>query len=340
MPSHLTDLQRIEALIRRDPARRGLLGDADGLAGLGLGQLPSAAEHLAGHAREVAIVTGFPIPMATGAIAETDGPVGAAILAATLRKFGVETCLITDEPCAGAVRAAAEFVSLPPECLATCPLSHTDGQDWCIEFLEQRPELTHLIAVERPGPGHTLESIAAQQHSSGETAASFARLVPPPLRGRCCNMRGEAIDAWTAPLFALFECLPQHRRHVRTIGVSDGGNEIGMGRFPWQMLAPLVPGGLGPSIVCRTATDWTVLAGTSNWGACALAAAFALLRGRPDALSEWTPEHQSRMLRHIVESGPAVDGLTRAPEITVDGLEFPTYIGPWVGIRAVLGLDG
>jgi hypothetical protein len=338
MPSPLTDLQCIEELIRRDPARRGLLGD-DASTGLGLGQLPASAEQLAAHAREVAIVTGFPIPMETGAIAETDGPLGAVILAATLRELGVETCLVTDEPCAGAVGAAAEFVSLPPECLATCPLSQKDAQGWCIEFLKQRPRLSHLIAVERPGPGHTLESIAARQHTSAETTARFARLVPPPLRGRCCNMRGEAIDAWTAPLYALFECLPQNGPHVRTIGVSDGGNEIGMGRFPWEQLAPLVPGGQGASIVCRTATDWTILAGTSNWGAYALAAAVALLRGRPDVLAAWTPEHQSRMLRHIVECGPAVDGVTRQRDSTVDGLPFADFIQPWAEIRAMLGLD-
>ena len=40
----------------------------------------------------------------------------------------------------------------------------------------------------------------------------------------------------------------------------------------------------------------------------------------------------------MVEHGPAVDGVTRRREATVDGLPFLTYIQPWAAIRAKLGL--
>ncbi|QDU43702.1 hypothetical protein Mal52_21780 [Symmachiella dynata] len=37
--------------------------------------------------------------------------------------------------------------------------------------------------------------------------------------------------------------------------------------------------------------------------------------------------------------GPAVDGVTRRQEPTVDGLPFLTYIQPLEGIRQLLGID-
>ncbi len=40
----------------------------------------------------------------------------------------------------------------------------------------------------------------------------------------------------------------------------------------------------------------------------------------------------------MVATGPAVDGVTRRREATVDGLMFGNYIQPWAAIRAKLGL--
>ena len=128
---------------------------------------------------------------------------------------------------------------------------------------------------------------------------------------------------------------PSHPRAVHTIGIGDGGNEIGMGAFNWAALHPLIAGQHGRRIACRIATDWTIIAGTSNWGAFALAAAIACLRGRPDLLEPWTAERHRELLAAVVSDGPAVDGVTREQTATVDGLPFLTYIQPWETIRAI-----
>jgi hypothetical protein len=41
----------------------------------------------------------------------------------------------------------------------------------------------------------------------------------------------------------------------------------------------------------------------------------------------------------MVAAGPAVDGVTRKREATIDGLPFETYIQPWDGIRRLLGIE-
>jgi hypothetical protein len=125
--------------------------------------------------------------------------------------------------------------------------------------------------------------------------------------------------------------VPPNRR-IRTVGIGDGGNEIGMGSFLWESLHPLVPNGHGPRIACRIPTNWTIVAGTSNWGAYALAAAVALLKGHPEVLQSWPATRHEQLLRHLVRHGPAVDGVTREREPTVDGLPLLTYIQPWTSM--------
>ena len=198
-------LNRIESLIRRDPARRGLLGSGD--LQLGLGELPVAAEDLAKHGRKVAIVTGFAVPNRRGIDAETDGPPGAVILADVLARLGFDVSLVTDESCRLAVTAAIGAAGLSTDHLAVCPL---DGAaDWCDQFLANHSKLTHLISIERVGPSHTLESLHRQTRREPPPTASFEALVPGSARNRCHNMRGESLDAFTAPLHLLFEKLPK-----------------------------------------------------------------------------------------------------------------------------------
>lgn len=106
--------------------------------------------------------------------------------------------------------------------------------------------------------------------------------------------------------------------------------------FPGRISWPDCPAN-SPRIPCRIATDWTILAGVSNWGGYALAAAVALLAERPELLQDWTAERHFAALQQLVQETGAVDGVTRFPEPTVDGLPFETYIQPWEGMRRVLG---
>lgn len=330
-------IAEFERLIRRDPARRGLIGSEAMFGPLGLGELAAAAEHLAGHARQVGIVTGFYIPRGEPPAAETDGPPGTLALAHALRAVGAEATIITDPKCAPALAAALRAADLPAGMLWVADAADAG---WLDRFFEKGPgrELTHLIALERVGPSHTLASLRAQPRGGSPAGAQFEQSVPPEHRDRCHNMRGEIIDDWTGPLHRLFEELPRRRPAARSIGIGDGGNEIGMGRFAWEDLTRRLDGPQAARLPCRIATHWTILAGTSNWGGYALAAALLLLRERCDVLGPWTRDHELHLLRQLVEHGPAVDGISRRQEATVDGLPFLTYIQPWEGIRHLLGL--
>ena len=321
MNSLQSQLTRIESLIRRDPARRGLLAGDD--SELGLGELPAAARDLAGRAREVAIVTGFAVPSLHGMNAETDGPLGAVILADVLGGLGINVSIITDDTCRQVLNAAMDGAGLDSGRLAICPMH--GAQEWCEQFLTNHARLTHLVSIERVGPSHTLDSLRNQRRRKPPPIADFEALVPESGRNRCHNMRGDSLDEFTAPLHSLFEDLPRFAPGARSIGIGDGGNELGMGRFLWEELHPLVPGEPGPRMVCRIATDWTIVGGTCNWGGFGLAAAVALLRGRVDLIADWTMDRQEDLLQHLVDSGRAVDGVTREREPTVDGLPFITY---------------
>ncbi len=67
--------------------------------------------------------------------------------------------------------------------------------------------------------------------------------------------------ALNAPLDALFL---RRRSGTVTIGVGDGGNEIGMGRVRARVVRD-VPNGAKIASVVRT--DHLMVAGISNWGA-------------------------------------------------------------------------
>lgn len=127
-------IRRLEEIMSRDVGR----GIAP-LAAAARGGLLGAARSIAGHpAPHVAVLTGFYIPAATPPAPETDGPVGAAQLAAALRRAGVTVRLVTDDLCAGAVRAAARA--------AGCGDVPLDRLDAAVSGL------THVVAIERVGP--------------------------------------------------------------------------------------------------------------------------------------------------------------------------------------------
>ena len=329
-------ISQIESLIRRDPARRGLISSEAEFGPLCPGHLRGAATHLAGHARGVGIVTGFYIPKGEPPAAETDGPPGAFFLAKSLHEAGIPTVVITDTPCESACLAAADAMEFPREQVLACPLGESA---WCDEFwmTSHGQSLTHLIALERVGPSHTVDSLRRQKRCGEIPETDFLNRVPESSWNHCHNMRGEIIDAHTAPLHRLFEHAQANSNRMKTIGIGDGGNELGMGSIPWEELTRRLTNPDSARIPCRIATDWNIIAGTSNWGGQALATAVLLLRGEIDLLRDFTFEQQETVLQHIVQHGPAVDGVTRKQEATVDGLPFPTYLQPWLGMQRLLG---
>ena len=349
-------ISEIELLVRRDPARRGLIGP-DG-EGPGTGELIEASRLFLDIITGVFLVTGFFIPdrnptcetggrtgggqdIPVSGNAETDGPPGTAVLADVLAGLGVPVTVVTDALCEQVVRTACSIVTRYEIDVIASPIESVAAAGWRAEVQNRSDfqNLSHIVAIERVGPGHTRSSL--QETDPAATSFINGALVNNPilLPGHCCNMRGENIDAFSADLHLLMESARSRNPTVKTIGIGDGGNEIGMGRFPWSELRARLSGPDADRIPCRIATDRTIVAGVSNWGAHAMAASISVQFERLDLLERHTAESQERLIEKIVSDSGAVDGITRRREPTVDGLPFITQIQPWIAIRKRLGLQ-
>lgn len=389
-------ISRFEQLIRGDPARRGLTG-ADG-AGPGQGELRHAARLLASTepGRTIGIVTGFFVPRQTpdtesaprepavpdtnpperadassaefpcAGSAETDGPPGAAVLAAVLSDLGFQPKIITDTACCEVVTAAISGIGLNTEHVITCPMGPSAENRW-FETVRQTDwfrDLAAMISIERVGPSHDLQSIQVNDPEAF-ACGDFQKCVDRRAFSQCFNMRGQPIDHVSASLYRLFEGTlsatseasgrppapespdrasrwpgipPERRPEYPTVGIGDGGNEIGMGKFRWSELRRRIRGAHGGLIPSRIAADHTIVAGTSNLGGLALAASVALLLDRTELLKRHTCAAQHVLLKRLVDQAGAVDGVTQATEPTVDGVPFLDGIEPWAAIRRELGL--
>jgi hypothetical protein len=349
----------LEQIVHRDPAARGLASFRRNRAALDAGQLRAAAVHLSQHAAAVGIVTGFCIADGPRVAAETDGPPGALFLARAFSALGIEAILISDclalpllkAGCAAWNLTGVRFVEFPfevgePAAPARAGNKLEDSavtESWLDAFFSAGAgrSLSHLIAIERPSPSHTLDSLAAQKRTGTVPTERFATLVPAADRDICHNMRGLAINAYTARTHRLFERIAEERLAITTIGIGDGGNEIGMGSFAWETIVEALGGDSASSIAglvaARIATDFALIGGVSNWVAYALALALVRLRGDGDLARDWDERAERGLIEVLVRAG-AVDGVTRRQEPTVDGLDLDTYLAPLAAMRSLLGI--
>jgi D-glutamate cyclase len=126
------------------------------------------------------------------------------------------------------------------------------------------------------------------------------------------------------------------KKHIETttIGIGDGGNEIGMGKMPHETIVKNIPN--GDLIHCRVPTDHLIVAGVSNWGAYALAAGIYVLREAKPPADLFDPDREREILEVMVREGPLVDGVTGKQTATVDGLTWDEYAKPLVRVREIL----
>jgi hypothetical protein len=267
-----------------------------GIGRLGIrGAMAAAALSLAG-ARRVVLVTGF-VARPTWA-AETDGPSGTVVLGRALRRLGARVAYLADPPVAPLLEACLRALGEPRDLIAV-PAESGAALQVARESVRSF-EPTHLVAVERPGRA---------------------------LDGGYYNARGRSITAVNAPLDALFL---RRRPGTVTIGVGDGGNEIGMGRVRARVVRD-VPNGAKIASVVRT--DHLIVAGTSNWGAWGVTAHLALATGR--ALLHTSAE-EARLTRAMVRAG-AVDGLTGVAQPSVDNMPLGLHQALLETLRGVVG---
>ncbi len=283
----------IERLIQLDVGRR-----VTALFEAARGGLWAAASALAmAPAARVGLITGFYVPQGSPPAAETDGPVGAALLAKGLEAVGIRSRVATDQPCQSACAAALTGAGA-----AGVPVDATDVVATIAAW--RHAGITHAISIER----------------CGRSADGAPR-----------NMRGLDISSYTAPLDDVFTAGPWE-----TIAIGDGGNEIGMGSLPRKLIAQHVDNGemiacVTPArhLIVAGVSNWGAYA--------LLGALAALRPDWRERLLACLDEklHQA-VLEATVNNGPAVDGVSRLRTMTVDNLAMTIHHGKLREIRALV----
>jgi hypothetical protein len=288
-------LDELRALIQQDVNKRGLACDPhENLFTACHDDFAAACRSIADTPQaSVAVVTGFFIPHAQPPCGETDGPLGALFLARAFSSLGIPIVIFTDAFCLPALEIGLRCTGLSENSVRILPAGWVEERDPPFSS-----STTHLLALERVGP-------------------SFD--------GRCRNMHGRDVTDEMAPAHRPFEDA-RSKSPIVTIGIGDGGNEIGMGKIAAATIARNIPN--GERIACRVAADFLIVAGVSNWGAYALAAGVALLRRQPLPNSLFDSEGERELLRLMVERGPLVDGVSGRQTVSVDGLSFDDYVAP------------
>jgi len=298
-------LEAILACVQTDPGNRGLARDpVDNLFTATAGDFERACRSIGRtHEDALDITTGFYVPTGSPPAYETDGPLGATFLLRALSRIISQTAVWSQPACATAVFAGAKWSGLSPETIETQGMhKQTVIQvgDW--------PGLpsTHMLAIEAVGRATD---------------------------GRYYSMRARDISEHTPPVDDAY-LSPSDDWGGTTIGIGDGGNEIGMGKIPHETIVKNIPN--GDLIHCRVPTDHLIVAGISNWGAYALAVGVYVLRNEKPPANLFDPDHERKILEIMVEAGPLVDGVTGKQEATVDGLSWDEYVKPLIRIREIL----
>jgi hypothetical protein len=268
--------------------------------------------YLAATALRESVLPGSHVLIVTGAGAppglprgETDGPLGAAAIARAVDwGLGAKPVVVTEARHAAPIVAAVEALGVAivePDVfrgrghtavLETLPTGLEADRLRTVEIFE-RYQPAAAVFIEKGGPNeagvyHSIMGVGREP----DVMANAFHIVDLARQGQCL-----------------------------TIGIGDGGNEIGFGmiRDTVQEVQPYgrrcqCPCGKGVATV--VATDVLVAASISNWGAYGIAAMLGLILGRQDLLQ--TEEMERVMLDRCVAAG-GEDGAYGAPLLMVDG---------------------
>ncbi|MDR7188243.1 hypothetical protein J2Y46_001059 [Microbacterium sp. BE35] len=286
--------------------------DISNLVDFARGDLEKAARSIADHpSPHVGIVCGFFVRHAEPPSPETDGFNGMAQLAAGLLESGARVTVITDAPCAKAAwavtkvlpgRVNLEVVAVDAGAVRTLRDRLSAGDD----------PLTHIVAIER---------------------CSLAK------DGKPHREHGWDISGDTAPLDYLFQD-DGWAAPWTTIGIGDGGNEIGMGNLPPEIVERDIPN--GEKIAAVTGADYLLVAGVANWGAYALLTAIAALKPGQSAalLKHFDGRFEEEVLAASVNIGQAIDDsrVDRPGQLqmTIDRLPLEDHVAVIDALRSEL----
>lgn len=233
-----------------------------------------AGQYVVDHPGHTVIVTGFYVIMAGKP--ETDGPLGAIAIGRALQSLGRRVTYVTDSYTAPVLQQWADDAEV-----VEFPMAGVEeSKRHAAQMLEDlQPAL--LISIERCGRNRNDEYL---------------------------NMRARDITPQTARLDYLFD------GGVPSVGIGDGGNEIGMGN-----LVDVIPSVDSlPDDPAISRVDRLVIASVSNWGGYGLVAAISRLAGR-NLLPR--SDDEAQMVEAMIAAG-AVDGTTGDAVPTVDNFSM------------------
>jgi hypothetical protein len=250
-----------------------------------------AARYLLDRPGTVLITTGFYI--LSGEAVETDGPPGAVAIGTALEALGRRVVYVTDAHGVDVLRAVTGAEAE----IVEFPIADAEESERAAKAMLAEYEPALLISIERCAPDDD----------------DVYR-----------NMRSLDITPQTARVDRLFDL------HKASVGIGDGGNEIGMGLLEFEIseVESL------PDSPAVTATAKLVIASVSNWGAWGLLAAISRIEGR-DLLP--TLDIERERVERCVAAG-AVDGFSGEHAAKVDGFALDDYLGPLSELRSLLAL--
>ena len=273
----------------------------------------------------VVIATGLPIRGWFGAeMAENDGPIGAAALARAcyvgLRALPIVLCESQQTP---VLRACLRAVGMTPTTFeqydrAVASAHAVEGRDLPVAVVH----------------GFTADSTRADAESADILERDPSILVSIERqgvteRGSYHYGRGEPnVAERMAKIDRLFE-IARQRGHY-TIGIGDGGNELGMANIRAAIEQKLP---FGKEIAPCVEVSLLVAATVSNFGCYGIEACLAALLDKPSILH--TPEQESALIAACVREG-AVDGVTGFVEPYVDALPESACTGLVGLLRAIV----
>jgi len=231
LETDLLDLfSKMEKVILDDPGRRGVahLFQKSDL-------LKSVL--LLSHADKVAVTTGFPVREEEEVKEETDGLPGAISICQALQALNKEVSLLCDDSTVRLYQSCADHM------IGLGALKST------IKVLSYS-EALHLVNKSKDPPWDVLVAIERAGRNK---------------HGSHCSMTGRTVVV--DPMDDIFITLGSHPL-VSTIGIGDGGNELGMGKV-YDSVIRHIPN--GEVIACKTSCDFVIAAGVSNWAGLAVA---------------------------------------------------------------------
>lgn len=270
----------------------------------------------------VLITTGFIIPPLR--LQETDGPLGAAALARALSiALDARPLLLIEEQSEGILTATLRGIGMTTPAVEKAgvakskqsavvlgfPVEHKDAVGEAKRVLDEyEPSL--VLAIEKAGRN---------------------------VRGEYHTMRGLNVTPFHAKIEPLIE--EAHKRGVLTVGVGDGGNEVGMGNIK-AAVETFVPHARMCQCPCQggiaaeSEVDVLVVSAVSNWGGYGIEACLAHLTDKPEVIHALRLEEE--MLKSAVGAG-AIDGVTGRAELSVDGASLSLHLSLMSMLRALVG---